>query len=182
MKTKIFHISFIIISLATLLLLGMYIFFSYRIESVFSEAETASHERLGLEAKGRQLSKTEDLVLNTESKRLELESHFVTSDELVSFIEYIESLDTISGGTLVIDEVDVGDEQGEPVLKVSLSASGKYKEIYKLLSLIETMPYEVSIPTFDLSVADIVSGAGASSVESEWNAEIDFMVISYLQL
>ena len=121
-------------------------------------------------------------MLNTESKRLELESHFVTSDELVSFIEYIESLDTISGGTLVIDEVDVGDEQGEPVLKVSLSASGKYKEIYKLLSLIETMPYEVSIPTFDLSVADIVSGAGASSVESEWNAEIDFMVISYLQL
>lgn len=181
MKTKIFQISFIIISVATILLLGMYIFFSYKIKSVFSEAEQAAHERLSLEAKGRQLSKTEDLVISTENKRLELEEHFVTSDELVSFIEYVESLDTISGGELVIDDVDVNNEKAKPVLEVSLSASGTYKEVYKLLSLIESMPYEIDIPTFDLSVADVVSGTTTSG-NPKWNAEIDFVVISYLQL
>lgn len=82
MKTKIFQISFVIVSITTALLLGAYIFFSYKINSVFKEAESAAHERLSLESKGRQLSKTEDLVLNTENKRLELEKHFVTSDGL----------------------------------------------------------------------------------------------------
>lgn len=182
MKTKIFQISFVIVSITTALLLGAYIFFSYKINSVFKEAESAAHERLSLESKGRQLSKTEDLVLNTENKRLELEKHFVTSDGLVSFIEYVESLDDISGGTLVIDDVGVSDENGKPVLGVSLSMSGTYQEIYKLLSLIETMPYEINVPILDLSVSDIVSGAGVKATNPEWNAEIDFVVVSYLQL
>lgn len=182
MKNKIFQISFIIVSIVTLLLLGVYIFFSYKINSVFDEAESVVHERLSLEAKERQLSKTEDAILSTKDKRLELEKHFITSDELVSFIEYVESLDNISGGTLVIDEVDVNDEGGKPALRVSLSASGTYKQIYKLLSLIETMPYEIDIPMFDVSMSDVESSDDISATSPKWSAEIDFIVVSYLQL
>ncbi len=183
MRTKLFHISFIITATIALILLGLYIFFSLRIQSVFGVAEMASHERLALETKAKQLTTIKSLILSTTEKREELDKHFVTSDDIVPFIQYIESLDTLSGGVLEIDAVDIATLSEKPVLSVSLNMSGTYSQVYRLLRMLEEMPYEISLSSLTLNVTEFNSVVGTLIPEiPEWKASIDFTVISFSQV
>lgn len=112
-----------------------------------------------VEVDGKEMVSLGKIVNETKEERLILNSSFVASDEVAFFAEKLESLASLAGAKLVIDTIsdqpknNVTEEDEEKKdklvfldkLSVSFSAKGTFRSVMKTLSLIEYMPYRISI-------------------------------------
>lgn len=94
-------------------------------------------------ALGKELKESED-------QRKELLSHFVDSDNIVSYLDFIESLGTTAGAKVELSKVDISNIKGTKLL-VSGKATGDFNNTAKFLSLLESSPYEINIVSMTLS-------------------------------
>ncbi|MBI5004895.1 MAG: hypothetical protein HZC04_01780 [Candidatus Lloydbacteria bacterium] len=115
-------------------------------------------------------------VQNTEGDRAQIAALFVSEDGIVSFIERVESLGVSSHAQVLLQSVSV--EGG--VLKLDISATGAFSEVFHFLTLLEKLPYRTvfekvsilklpedkkgnewqALATFDLLSFNSATGAG----------------------
>lgn len=135
-KTKIIAYTTFFI---TALCLGVYVFFIY----------TVNKKDEQLLALIKNVSTLRELSLNdVESKKTALivdgikqkiDSHFLTQEESISFLEYLESLGTSDNVVVSINSAEIPAKKS--ILKVSFTIKGPFSGVYKTLLKIESMPY-----------------------------------------
>lgn len=80
----------------------------------------------------------------------ELDTYSVAPDGVVPFIDEIESLETISGGSVSIVSVSSDADPKnkndfKETLKIRLEATGSWNNVTHTLALLESLPYEMNI-------------------------------------
>lgn len=136
------HKSSIIILLLTLLGLGGIIFLGRQLQS---DADLVINSYLDLYKTSRwkeDLGVTKKILAETAESRDLIEGAFLASDNLLFFIEQLESLQRKTGVELKLDEPKSG--AGEtPSLEVSFRIIGSFSALYHFLSLVENLPYRL---------------------------------------
>ena len=126
------------------------------------------------ESESGSLSITKKSLDDSVSKRKTLETYFITEDQTVSFIEQIEQLGDYSQANVKINSVIPPVKKGENFL-LSLSASGKFEDIYRLLNLIEKMPYRVTIGKVSL-----IKKENEIDIANQWIGSFTIYLESYV--
>lgn len=91
-----------------------------------------------------QLQSTKHLINETKTQREKLDKYFITADEIVVFIEQIESLGEFTGVSFDLSSVDAVNENGDALL-LKFTTYGSWQDTYYLLALIESLPYNIDI-------------------------------------
>lgn len=116
------------------------------------------------------------ILRGTENERKELEKYFLYQGNEVAFIEKIESLGDISGSRVSFTSVDSEKE----IFKANLSATGGFKEIYHLLSLLETMPFQISVKRLSLGKLATI-GILQGKNQGEWSGEFSIELLNFIE-
>jgi hypothetical protein len=92
------------------------------------------------------------LLQNTKQSREELSGYFVPLDDPTPFLELVESVARDAGVVMSVEKLDMvtedvsGAEKGkEKSVKVVLAVEGSWQEVYHFISLLEVLPYIVTI-------------------------------------
>lgn len=113
-----------------------------------------------------------------EPDRLQLETHFAKSSDVVPFLDTIEKLAPPVGAKAEVSSVDT--KANNTGLIVGLKASGSFEAIYKFLTLLENSPYELDFLSIDIhNVAPNVADKNIKS--SSWEAVFKIQLLSFVQ-
>lgn len=167
----------ILFSLTLLLALGSIGVYSYFFSQVRSKNESASLMNQDVEialSRQDQIQELKKTLARTEIERQSIDSHFVENDNPTIFLESLEYLGKQSGTMFTLSSVLEVKEKDKPSrLEAGFKASGSFAQIYKLILLIENMPYEVEFKNVSLN-------AGISQTESLWEINGIINLISFI--
>lgn len=107
------------------------------------------------------------------SERILLETHFVPSSNIVSFLDTIEKLAENVGAKSEVSSVDMSGDKS--TLVVEMKAQGSFEIIYKLVTLLENSPYEL-----DFILVDIKSSDTATGKVPQWTATFRMELLSFV--
>jgi hypothetical protein len=160
-------------------LLGLYWLFSIQVGSNISQISNLGEDLNFQLAKERQLKSMKNISRETQSERIELDSYFVSSDGIVSFIKEVEGLATLSGLEVEIDSVGTteyfaGEDLSEilEILGLNLRVKGEWSSSFYFLNLLERMPYQVSFDQFSLEAEN-----STEDEASNWKGRIGLKVL-----
>lgn len=138
-------------SLINIMFLGVYGYLFYVVASKNTETVvlyTTSHQQASDKEKIQELDRT---IKDTEKERNNLSAYFVTKTSAVTFIEQIEKIGKNAGVDLSVNSVS-GDAKGGGTTQLAFSAAGTFSDIYRLIALVESMPYKVTLKKADMQV------------------------------
>jgi Tfp pilus assembly protein PilO len=97
-----------------------------------------------------------------------LDTRLIAHEGTVAFLDRLESLSRFAGVKMSTDSLGVGAAGGEAdtfleQVGLSVSVDGSYSSVRYFLSLIETLPYSITIPSVSLERAGIGVGGGKST-------------------
>ncbi|MFA5831539.1 MAG: hypothetical protein WC878_06965 [Candidatus Paceibacterota bacterium] len=119
------------------------------------------------------LLRLEKTLKETASQRALLDDYLVTPSETLTFIEQIEDLGKKSQTDVLVTSLSNPKKKGDPFL-LDFTARGSFQNMNRLFSLVEAMPFRVSIKEISLS---------AEEKEKEsapiWNASFKIVLESY---
>ena len=104
-----------------------------------------------------------------ETERAKISSAFVDRETLVAFIENVERLAARASVALVIESASLP-EKGAALPSFRVRATGSFGGLYRLVALLETMPYHVALDEVRFS-----AGTGR-----QWTASIQFQLTSFI--
>jgi hypothetical protein len=164
----------IFFSVINVLLLGLYgvLYFSIKEKN---QKTTEIYSSLYKKASEKEiLLSIEKSLASTVDKRKIMETYFVKPAEAVSFIEQIEDLGDYARVEIKLNSVTPPKKKGE-VFFLDFSAKGGFENMYRLFSLIDEMPYRVSIKKATLAAQAPEKNDSAA----EWNGSFTVMLESY---
>lgn len=92
------------------------------------------------------------MLKESENDRKKLSEYFVTKTNAVAFIEQIEKIGKDVGVGLTVNSVsDAAKDKGS--IELSFSATGSFPDMYRLIALVESMPYKVTLKKMDMQRA-----------------------------
>ncbi len=121
-----------------------------------------------------------DTYKATATKWSSLQDFYIKSDEVVNFIELMESYGLLSKSEVAISSIDADSLDGAPVgkegkIKMHLSAKGPWLSVMKVLALTETLPYKLNLSNLRAS-GSINTGAKGTEPKSSWDLSLDLSV------
>jgi hypothetical protein len=169
-KTKRLLISFSLLNVALLGVCG-YAFFFVQTKTIETAAlYDISHTHASDKEKTQALART---LKETEKDRRVLSEYFVSKTSAVTFIEQIENIGKNAGVSLKVSSVS-DEAKGSGGVQLSFSANGPFPEMYRLIALIESMPYKVTVKR-----ANIQKMEGQGSVV--WSGDFAVTLESFVQ-
>lgn len=108
--------------------------------------------------------------------------HFVDSNEIDSFIDYLEGLGKDSGTEVNVQDFKIS-EENKNILSVRLLSRGSFSNVIRFLTLIENTQYQVSISKTTLEKQSEVlnidpkTNQPIPSGSSVWQADISFSIL-----
>ncbi len=170
-KIKKTVILFVVVD-AILFLLYVGLFFAvYRKNTQTQEIYASFYQRT---SDAEVLKRMERSLFETEKQRALLDEHLITPTQTLVFIEQVESLGKQSHTDVQVTSITSPKKKGEPFL-LEFNASGGFENIYRLFSLVEEMPYRVTIRK-----ANLVANPGGNGTTSSWRASFVIVLDSYL--
>lgn len=130
--------------LVDILFLGVYGYLFYVVDSKNRETAalyTASHQAASDKEKIQGLERT---LKETEKERNNLSGYFVTKTNAVTFIEQIEKIGKNANVSLTVNSVS-DDVKDNGAIQLNFSAVGSFPDMYRLIALVESMPYKVTL-------------------------------------
>lgn len=188
MKSKTFGILILAGVTVALIVGGIWLLFAH----IRSENEKIAEQKNVIDTTLNQQQRVlsmQALAQDTEEDRALLDSYFVGSEDVVSFLETLESLGDITGASVDISSVNIDsgivltDEQksrqsrGEEIqlppvtaenLQIRMRAEGTWEEVVHVLALLEALPFYI---THDEVVIEELRG----EVEA-WRGRYEFHV------
>lgn len=170
----------LIVSALTIAVLVLYIVFFLQIREKNKNISLLKNEAdLVIQKEGR-LRSIQQLISDTKDEREKLSTYFVGKDGAVEFIEKIESLEADTGAVIDITSVsvdDIGDVVNEDaeLLRLLFKAEGSWQSIYQLLSLIESLPFNVSVTQANLE-GQFVLGEEDEIIDTLWSGNFAIVV------
>lgn len=134
------------------ILFGVYGYLYYVVDSKNKETAAlyiVSHQAASEKEKIQGLIRT---LKDTEKDRNKLSGYFVTKINAVTFIEQIEKIGKDAGIDLSVNSVSDG-AKDSGTIQLSFSAAGNFPDMYRLIALIESMPYKATLKKVDVQAA-----------------------------
>ena len=160
-------------------ILSMYLFVYKRIDFMYSELNKIKTELDIMDVATTNRQDTVKLLNNSKTDIEELNKYFVPLKDPAVFLETIESLGKYTGADVEvetlkrIDDVKKGTDDADIKQKVNveIALSGKWEEVYRTLSLMEKMPYAITIN-------NVVIMAEKESDYGEWSGQVDLVCVA----
>lgn len=170
-KTKIILlISFMVFAITT----GFFVFVQMEIEKIKTESVSIKQR---IEEKRQAIDTFNSLKKNTSDIKDEgdkINSFFIKRDEVVGFLNEIESLASTTKTKISIKAVDDKKmSQDNSMISVSLNAEGTYSSVHQLIRLLEEMPYQTEIQSVNLYNRTITDEKKQTT--SNWSADISIL-------
>lgn len=192
------HHSILILTLSTLTLGLLFVPFGlrYKIHQVGTEIVAMTKESTKLEEARSISNEARRAALEMEENLQSLSSHMLTNENVAFFLAELETLSTVTGAEVAISDVSVSEKitvidpkataaqkkaEVKPALQVSLTATGTFTELYKLVHIIEVLPYEIAITNEQMTVLreTLVEGETLYDPNPDWTLILSLMVTSY---
>ncbi|OGI68839.1 hypothetical protein A3A05_02450 [Candidatus Nomurabacteria bacterium RIFCSPLOWO2_01_FULL_41_12] len=143
-------------------------------ESQLKELEWRAETSRREEIKALDLS-----IKRLEGERVQLETHFAKSSDVVPFLDTIEELAPQVGAEAGVSSVDISEDRLS--LLVGLKASGTFESLYKFLTLLENSPYELEFLSMDIRKGDISNVPDQGQTSSKWGATFKIKLLSFIE-
>jgi len=114
-------------------------------------------------------TRLEKNIADTEKQRTLLDDHIITSSETLLFIEQIEDLGKKTFANVHVVSLSNPKKAGDP-FSLDFTAEGKFENVYRLFSLIEEMPFRLSLKMVNMT---------ANAQEMKWNGSFTVTLDSY---
>jgi Tfp pilus assembly protein PilO len=112
-----------------------------------SEAQTAKiYSQIGIDQQGKQaLKDLQQNVQSTQGERTQLASYFVNENNIVGFLQQIESLGKPSGAKVKLTSVNKHSSKNasDNYLEISADASGSFRQVFDFITLLQNLPYKL---------------------------------------
>jgi|SRR3989344_976398 len=179
-KGKQFLIFIIIINFV---LLGAYGLFFYSIKTASEEASALSYDLEEKRTNKDELSLLQHSLNETKEDREKLNSYFVRSGNIDSFIERIISLGDESGITIMLNGLT---ETPDNTLTIDLRGSGKFEDLFYFMKLIEHIPYHIEFKKVYLNTTAISTGDPGKDAKEEastrkWDASFTLTLFGFIK-
>lgn len=138
-----------------------------QVQNVFARMDTLSSRVTQLLMLQDKEKNERHIVLDTQQSRDKLNTYFITEEDTVSFIERIETLAQTAQTNLNIDAVNIKEEG----LEVMVTTSGSWDSVFHFISLIEAMPFRISVKNTTLRYTQ----------ESGWTGSLSVLVTSFVK-
>ena len=149
-------------------------FFFLKIKDNVEAVHSAEAEAASEQASVEQNRSLQQLAESIQPEIASLDSRVVASDGTAAFIETVESLARTNGLSVTISAVNnapsaVGNPGSYQLLTLTVATVGSWQNTEKFLSLLETLPYELGLPSITLveNVGNAPSGSGGTSGSSK---------------
>jgi hypothetical protein len=106
----------------------------------------------------------------------------VDSEQIDSFISYLENLGTTAGTVLEVKTVEISPNKKNTILG-KVSAQGTFASVMKTITLLESIPYQIEVTSVYLNkdtqtVTSEVKGKTVTTTSYVWQADISFEILS----
>ncbi len=116
-----------------------------------SKYQIKADEKTTLDTNNRSL---EDLIKNNKVEIDQLQSRIVKKDGTVSFIDTVESYAKSSGISVLVENVEerklTPEIEGYQALHLNVKTQGSWEGTYRFLSLLESLPYKLTIESAEI--------------------------------
>ncbi len=139
-----------------LIVLVLYVGVFFSIKGTQESTSLLLNEVETNDKKNDKLQSIRAILRDSDSDIKKLESYFIASDGIVTFIETIEAEAKVSGVKTTIDFVNVDGAQSKnatsskETLRLRLSTEGSWAESMYFLSLLEQIPFQVNMERVSL--------------------------------
>jgi len=153
---------------------------------VEQERDTIAVLRREIEINERRMNNSRSLgVLLADVKKDEekISLTFLSSNNIVKFIEDLEFLSHKASTTLEVDAIKLptpGDNIKEPALHFKIT--GTFSELFQYFALFDNLPYQIEIERMSLSKPQTLNLGGITNTKKTiptWEAEFDVKLLSY---
>lgn len=155
-----------------------YVYLFYSLKSASRHVADLTAETTALELQESEIGQLRKNLTATEERREKLASYFITSGDVVPFLETVEGYGRSLSVTTKFEKVEVRKDPDQ--LYVSLVAQGSFVDIYRFLALIEAAPYEIVVSNARVSsmVPPGLDPVGTGPHSQGWEARVMLSVIS----
>lgn len=134
----------------------------------------ADYNRITLEKEHR--TSIRALIAETADIRNELTGYLMPADDPIAFLADVEAAGAKAGVALVVESIN-GEAPGNkpdagpvrPIIRIVLFAEGGWNNLYHFATLLETMPYAITLEGFSVSETTLDTGYG-------WKGQIQMTV------
>jgi len=167
----------ILLVINVLVVIGYAFLFGFILQT--KDSIVASVSKLDTEQlREQQLKILRDGFQKTERKREALDTYFINSQEIVSFIEEIEEASRYANVALEFNFVNIRDTETGGALVLEFETFGSFREIFYFLQFVENLPVRMSLSTF-LFDRDIPRGTAVRKESDTWHAVFTINVLSF---
>jgi uncharacterized membrane-anchored protein YhcB (DUF1043 family) len=180
MQSKFKKISLIVSIITFLFFCALFLFLYKEIEN---NTKISEQTQLNLQkeiSRREEIKNFNDSFKTIEKDKLELETHFAKSSDIVPFLNTIEKTASNVGTKAEVSFIEVAkDNTG---LVVEMKNTGSFEQVYKFLMLLENSPYELEFSSVEMnSVSTEEVGKNGKSVKrNEWEATFKIKLISFI--
>lgn len=168
MKNK--KIIFLILSVLFTVVFCLIFYFVYNKILENKKSTKLLYNEWKTEENRREIIKSLDRTINKiQDKKNKIESHFVSSSDVVPFLDFFEKSALLVNTNTEVSSVSVPNDNS--TINVSLNVSGSFESIYKYINLIENAPYELYINSFTLNKI------GNPNI---WNLNLQIKLLSFI--
>lgn len=168
----------LVISTVLLMLSIFLFFFIYKniqdSNKIFAETQAKWQQE---ESKRNELKSLERFLAMTKGDKTSLDSHFITSSDVVPFLDSIEKLAPQVKAKTEVTSVDIS--PGNTSLTVGIKASGTFEGLYKFLTLLENSPYQIEFVSMDMRRTS--EGINSKDAAPQWSAVFKIKLLSFVE-
>src|SRR3989344_9313610 len=162
----------IVISIIFLLCSVAALFFSYRaIQNNDRKTREATIEWQREATKRDEIRQLDNSVKLIQEEKIELESHFAKSSNIVPFLDTLEKLAMSAGDVAEVVSVNILEDGSG--LVVGITVSGSFANIYKFITLLENSQYALEFITSDIRKENAAA--------SKWDALFSIKLLSFVK-
>lgn len=174
-KTKTLFIPIALVTLISIVIPVMLFFFIYNKKNSIDEITIKIKEEQG---KTLQVQKMLSVLSQTKQFRETVSQYLLSDNTIVDFIETVESIGKETGVVVTISGLVADDSTNAPVgtinkVKARIDGKGKWVDILKFATLIESMPYKVSLSNISLRQ----DGMTEKSKTPSWNISFQIEIL-----
>lgn len=112
-----------------------------------------------------------------------INAYFVDPNNIDTFVVFLESLGTIEGVELVVNNIDIPKDIIN-ILNLKISIKGEFSNVISTIDSLENIPYEINITQIYLNKDMSQEGSNIDSLKiiktPKWQADISFDIVSII--
>jgi len=171
MKNKSHLLKLIFSTIIFFVTILVYFWMQSSVGSSVENVLTAEQQAVNREVDYTQSKTLGSLYNSTAGDRAKLQNVFVSSDDIVSLIKYIEGIGSQTGSKVTISSIVTSSSS----VKMQVSAQGSWGSIFKTLILAESLPYVSTINSVDLETSVLGDSTRTASLKRSWQITFELM-------